>query len=104
MGSQDLFVLDDLKKKFSQFDQIAAIAANLQHLLGQINTQNAEVGGHHDAIAQAYHQQIDQPTDDLVTLVSSIQQLFALTGDNGGAAADDFGRADDDASSAAQNW
>src|SRR4051812_38508822 len=99
-----LFVLSDLKQKFRQFDQIAQIAARLQVVLGTINTQNAEFAGRSDQIARAYHTQIDQPTSDLVKLVTGMQQLFELTGGTGGDAVNDFDRADTDATHAANSW
>ena len=104
MASQALFVLDDLKAKFRQFDEMATVAADLQHRLALIHQENAQYGGRDDPIARAYHRQIDQPTTDLGVLVTGMQQLLELTGEGGSGVADDFSRAHDGANLAASSW
>ena len=104
MPSETLFVLDDLKSKFHQFDQLATIAGALQTRLALINRENAEYAGTDDAIAKAYHGQIDQPTTDLATLVTAIQNLLQLTGSDGSEVAEGFKRAETDAGQTASGW
>ncbi len=65
-----ILVLDDLKAKFSQFNEIADVTARLQETLRLIGTENKAYAGQDDAIAEAYHKEIDQPTTDLVTLAA----------------------------------
>lgn len=100
----DLVVLSDLKTRFSQFDDIARIVNKLRHNLTDINTANRNAAGHHDTVAVAYHNQVDQPTNDMMTLVASIETMLGITGDNGKEVADAFYNAEKNAHHTAQGW
>jgi hypothetical protein len=102
--TKPLLVVDDLKSRFREFDEIAEITGQLADTLKDLNEENASAGGRDDAVAKAYHKQIDEPTGFLTDLVRKVQQEFHLTGEKGGAAADNFDRAHDDALSAATDW
>jgi hypothetical protein len=102
--AKPILVLDDLKTKFSQFNEIADITTSLRHLFDTLNTENLTYAGHDDQIARAYHKEIDEPTKSLVDLVDSIARMFTVTGAKGGAAANDFEQANNDAGATANNW
>jgi hypothetical protein len=102
--AKPLLVLDDLKSRFSEFEEIAEIVGRLAETVRAINEANKSAAGRNDEFARAYHKQIDEPTGDLADLVRTIQQEFHLTGERGGFAADNFDRAHDDALAAATDW
>jgi hypothetical protein len=99
-----ILVVDDLKSKFSQFGAIADLVGSLHRTFVTLHAENVRYGGGHDTIGKAYHKEIDGPTDDLLTLVDNVAKMFQLTGENGGAAVDDFHDTDNDARGAAHDW
>lgn len=101
---EQLVVLSDLKARFSQFDQMAAILVRIQRDLAAIDAANRDAAGRHDAVAVSYHRQVDTPTNDMMTLVASIEKVLGITGDNGKRVADAFYNAENIASQVAKSW
>jgi hypothetical protein len=102
--SQPLVALSDLKTKFSQFDRIAEITGELQRNLEVLNQYNRDAAGQNDAVAGAYHGQVDTPTKGLVDLVNGLQTSFGLTGTNGKDVVDTLVNADGNAQDLAKGW
>jgi hypothetical protein len=99
----DLVVTDDLKSRFSQFHDIAAVTANLRSKIDQINTLNKTAAGNNDEYAHAYHKQVDDATNNLSDLVDSVRKLFGLTADGGNTASGLFKTAGDAATKVASH-
>lgn len=100
----DLVVSGDLKKKFSEFRDIAQVTASVELKLSQINDLNRTAAGTEDETAKAYHVQVDSAMRDLSSLVQGIKTLFDTKADDGDSASDIFDKAQDNASSTASQW
>ncbi|SDP39546.1 hypothetical protein [Actinacidiphila guanduensis] len=100
----DLVVDDNLKKRFTQFDDIANVTGDLQSKIEEINDQNKKGGGESDEYAKAYHKQVDDATQNLSDLVDRVREFFANTADSGKNASDQFSKTEDEAATVASQW
>ncbi|GAA3623129.1 hypothetical protein GCM10022223_45140 [Kineosporia mesophila] len=95
---------DNLKARFSQFDSIANVTQRLQERIERINEANKEAAGEKDKTAQAYHKQVDKPTQDITDLVGKIAELFGVTGTRGEEASDYLDHGVKEAAEHGQTW
>ena len=84
MAKQQLVAMDDLKTKFSHFQDMADTLAEVNKAIDDINTRNKDAAGN-DQIGQSYHSQVDKPTKDLTHLVGQTADVLngtAIAGQN----------------------
>jgi hypothetical protein len=96
----DIEALSDLKSAFGQFDDMTALIGRMQNYANEITKYNQEAAGS-DTIGQQYHTTVDQPTTDLVTLMTQVYDVVNMTGQNGKDTSDQFDAADEDGASLA---
>ncbi len=101
--ADELQVTGDLANRFGQLHEIQDVAARLRAKLDQINTANRDAAGSDDQYATAYHENVDESTQDLVQLVDGVGGLFGTTGTNGQAVSRTFDEVDDSATTAARH-
>jgi hypothetical protein len=78
-----VFVVSELGRRFSQFEQVADITARLDATFAQINTYNRTAAGDHDTVAVAYHKQVDPATEALGGLLKALHQVLTQVGVTG---------------------
>lgn len=103
--ADEVMIPSNLKSRFGELNDIAALTHSLQGRLDSINTANKSAAGTDDETATTYHKQVDAPTQDLSNLVGDIADLFGITATNGGEGADQLTQAEQDATDkAGSNW
>ncbi len=98
--AEQLVKLTDLKQAFSHFQDLSDLVGRINGEIADVNTRNLTAAGS-DSIGQQYHQQVDQPTQDLTDLVKQIQDKLQDIGIQGSDAADLIDAADEDATATA---
>ncbi|MFJ3902993.1 hypothetical protein [Streptomyces sp. NPDC090025] len=96
-------VFGDLKKRFQHYDEYKTCLDDLDKMIKRVNTLNKTSAGD-DEIGQAYHQQVDKPTENLTETIAYVRKRLGVIVDGGYDTADIMNKADDESKTTADNW
>ncbi|MFE4973705.1 hypothetical protein ACFRAR_16540 [Kitasatospora sp. NPDC056651] len=96
-GDSEVFAkTQELKRRFAEFGRLSDLIDKVIADVRTVNDLNRKVGGD-DEIGKQYHEQVDQATVDLETLMSNIRDTVRKAGENGVSLVADLDYAEDTA-------
>ncbi|MFE0699689.1 hypothetical protein [Streptomyces sp. NPDC058872] len=101
--AKELKVLENLKDHFANYDAYVRCLSDLGVTIDKINKFNKDSAGT-DTIGETYHQQVDEPTENLTETVKYVRQRLGLVTDAGKETSDVMNQADEDAGSQADGF